>query len=130
MCFFTCRSTPSGVKAAIPQSDKCGFISSSSKIFADLKFRCTIAGRHTSCKYLHKRIETGIFFTFINPTELDAKIFSSTSISVFLKSPSISSIKPTAQFQLEKPYSRARAAPKAILIRMFQEMRFAASSDV
>lgn len=50
---FTCRSV-FGVRAARPQSDKWGLSSSSSKIFADLKFLCTVEGRQTSCKYLRE----------------------------------------------------------------------------
>lgn len=44
-----------GVSAAKPQSDKWGFNSSSSKIFADFKFLCTTEGRQTSCKYLPRK---------------------------------------------------------------------------
>lgn len=47
----TCRSV-FGFRAARPQSDKWGLSSSSSKMFADLKFLCTTEGKHTSCKYL------------------------------------------------------------------------------
>jgi len=61
MLIITCRSPSMGMKAAIPQSDRWGMVSSSNKIFADLKFRCTIAGRHTSCKYL-AHWHTGISF--------------------------------------------------------------------
>nr|GMD04900.1 hypothetical protein Iba_chr06bCG1470 [Ipomoea batatas] len=44
-----------GVRAANPQSDNWGFRPSSSKMFADLKFLCTIEGRQTSCKYSNAR---------------------------------------------------------------------------
>lgn len=47
----TCRSVL-GVRAAKPQSDRWGLSSSSSNIFADLKFLCTTEGKQTSCKYL------------------------------------------------------------------------------
>lgn len=49
--WLTCLSVL-GVKAASPQSDKCGLCSSSSRMFEDLKFLCTTDGKHTSCRYL------------------------------------------------------------------------------
>lgn len=52
-------SEPSGERSAIPQSETWGLSSSSSRMFPDLKLRCTTAGRHTSCKYLH--IDTVVF---------------------------------------------------------------------
>uniref|UniRef100_A0A0A9CJE4 Uncharacterized protein n=1 Tax=Arundo donax TaxID=35708 RepID=A0A0A9CJE4_ARUDO len=44
-----------GDRAASPQSDRCGLYSSSRRIFDDLKFLCTIGGRHTSCRYSKAR---------------------------------------------------------------------------
>ncbi len=46
--FETCEE-----RSAIPQSDRWGLSWLSNRIFPDLKLRCTTAGRHTSCKYLH-----------------------------------------------------------------------------
>ena len=44
-----------GRKLARPESERCGFSSESSKIFADLMFLWTIDGEQTSCKYLQQQ---------------------------------------------------------------------------
>lgn len=105
-----------GVKAAKPQSDKWGLRSSSSKMFADLKFLCTTEGKHTSCKYLID----------VNIHGLGKELYENCSnYSCIL----IHMNRERLQFHTHVTYSKARAVPSATLTRAFQVRVLLPSSE-
>ena len=154
----TCRSEPRGVRAAIPQSVRKGFSSSSNSTFADLKFRWTTAGMHTSCRYLQyvsqKKLNNGyrcwnryagtqsqhpvsapcckcaISYCINGFVVISDWIVVLTIFSYPTKRTPIIQDSSINSFKDFETHSRARAVPRAIFTRAFHVRRFVFSSLV